>query len=98
MRILWLEDARDDLAAIRRFIRRDNPTAARKVAQRLMAATVILVENPRAGRPGRWQGTRELVIAGTPYIAPYRVRAGAIEILRVFHGAQEWPEKPSEEG
>ena len=67
------------------------------MAARIMAAVAVLGENPRVGRPGRWTGTRELVITGTPYIAPYRVRAGAIEILRVFHGAQEWPEKPSEE-
>lgn len=70
MQIFWLEDARDDLAAIRRCIRRDSPEAARNVAQRIVAATVILAENPRAGGPGRWSGTRELVIPGTPCIAP----------------------------
>ena len=32
-------------------------------------------------RPGRIDGTRELVITGTSYILPYRVRHDAIEIL-----------------
>ncbi len=45
------------------------------------------------GRAGRVPGTRELLIPGTPYIIPYRVRAGAVEILRVFHAARRWPER-----
>jgi toxin ParE1/3/4 len=43
------------------------------------------------GRPGRVPGTREFVIARTPYVVPYRVRGDAIEILRVYHGARLWP-------
>jgi len=40
------------------------------------------------------RGTRrELVVAGTPYILPYRVRGEAVEILRVFDAAGKWPEK-----
>jgi hypothetical protein len=31
----------------------------------------------------------ELVIPGTPYVVPYRVRAGEIEVLRVFHAARK---------
>jgi toxin ParE1/3/4 len=50
---------------------------------------------PHRGRPGRWPGTRELVIPRTPYIVPYRVQGDLIEILRVFHGARRWPEEPS---
>lgn len=71
MRIFWLKDARDDFAAICRCIRRDSPEAARNVAQRIVAATMILAENPRAGEPGRWSGTCELVSTGAPHIAPY---------------------------
>jgi toxin ParE1/3/4 len=91
MRIVWLEDARDDLTAIRRHIGRDDPAAARRVAARIVTAAASLAAAPHRGRPGRWVGTRELVVTGTPYLAPYRVRAGVIEILRVFHGAREWP-------
>jgi toxin ParE1/3/4 len=46
------------------------------------------------GRPGRWPGTRELIIPGTPYIVPYRVKGPVVEILRVFHGARRWPDEP----
>jgi toxin ParE1/3/4 len=38
-------------------------------------------------------GTRELVVTGTPYIVPYRVQDGEIQILRVYHGARRWPER-----
>jgi toxin ParE1/3/4 len=96
MRVVWLEDARDDLSAIRRYIGRDNPAAARRVAARITATVARLADTPHLGRPGRWAGTREIVITGTPYLAPYRVKGGMIEVLRVFHGAQEWPEQPDD--
>jgi toxin ParE1/3/4 len=34
--------------------------------------------------------TRELVVAGTPWVVVYRVK-NRVEILRVLHGAQSWP-------
>lgn len=46
------------------------------------------------GRPGRKQGTRELVISRTPFIVVYRLKAKRIELLRVLHGSQQWPETP----
>ena len=94
MRIVWLEAARDDLRAIRRYISRDNPAAAKRVATRIVAATAGLQKNPNLGRPGRWSETRELVIPGSRYILPYRLRGQTIEILRVLHGAQDWPDLP----
>jgi len=42
---------------------------------------------PAVGRAGRTPNTRELVIVGTPYILPYRVRAETVEMLRVLRGA-----------
>jgi toxin ParE1/3/4 len=35
-------------------------------------------------------GTRELVVAGTPYIIPYRLRRDRLELLAVLHGRQKW--------
>jgi toxin ParE1/3/4 len=43
------------------------------------------------GRPGRVAGTRELVVSGTPYIIPYRVAGTYVDILAVFHAAQNRP-------
>jgi plasmid stabilization system protein ParE len=56
-----------------------------------------VAEFPQMGRSGRIEGTRELVISGTPYIAAYRIDGDAVRILRVLHGAQQWPDEIGEE-
>ena len=93
MQITWHRRARQDLQAVREYITAANPEAARQVAQRILQAVGLLVEQPGLGRPGRVLETRELVIAGTPYIAAYRVVDDTIVILRVLHGARQWPER-----
>ena len=91
MEIIWLRRAVNDLAALRRYIGQDNPDAAYRISVRLVDAVARLAQNPAMGRPGRVPGTRELVFPGTPYIVPYRVRGGKLEILRVLHATQRWP-------
>jgi plasmid stabilization system protein ParE len=49
--------------------------------------------NPEIGRRGRAPGTRELVISQTPFLVAYRVHNETIEVLRVLHGAQRWPDR-----
>jgi toxin ParE1/3/4 len=94
MRIVWSPEAIDDLASLRAYIAEDNPAAARRVALRVsQAVEENLPANPRIGRPGRVPGTRELVVTGTPFIVPYRVRDRTIQVLRVYHGARRWPER-----
>jgi len=90
MTILWMPKARTHLIAIRSYIASDNPQAADRMAIRIRAAIAFLAEHPHIGRVGQWAGTRELVISGTPYIAPYRVNGQVIEILAIFHGRQDW--------
>jgi len=62
------------------------------VDERIVAAARRLVDFPASGRVGRIAGTRELVINGTPYVAAYAVTQSAVRILRVLHGAREWPD------
>jgi plasmid stabilization system protein ParE len=52
-----------------------------------------LTDYPELGRRGRVQGTRELVIARTPFVVPYRVNRNDIIVLRVLHGARRWPRR-----
>jgi plasmid stabilization system protein ParE len=55
------------------------------------AAVAMLAEQPGLGRPGRVPGTRELIVAKTRYLVPYRVRGGTVEVLRVFHTSRRLP-------
>jgi toxin ParE1/3/4 len=89
----WTRSALADLEAIADFIGRDNPDAARRLIVRIVGAVETLREHPHLGRPGRIAGTRELVVADTPYVVPYRVAAGDVQILTVFHGPRRWPDK-----
>jgi plasmid stabilization system protein ParE len=50
-----------------------------------------LAEHPAMGRPGRIEGTRELVLADIPCIVPYRVTRETVDVLTVMHTAQQWP-------
>lgn len=92
MRILWRAKAIRQLGAIEAFIERDNPAAARSMQRRISTAVAVLAEHPHVGRPGRVDGTRELVIAGTPHLVAYAVIGESVWILAVLHGAQKWPE------
>jgi toxin ParE1/3/4 len=91
MPLIWRSQALTDLRAVRDYIARDDPGAANGIAQRIRQAVMQLETFPQQGRPGRRQGTRELIVSDTPYIVVYRVRAGTIRILRIMHGRQRWP-------
>jgi addiction module RelE/StbE family toxin len=91
MLVRWTTPAADDLRRIARYIRRDNPTAARNVSATIFAAGNSLNNSPERGRKGRISGTRELVFPGWPYILVYQSTAEAVEVLRIYHGAQDWP-------
>jgi toxin ParE1/3/4 len=90
---VWSPEAMEDLAALRAYIEKDDPAAARRVALHIVESIeTLLCDHPELGRSGRVPGTRELVIPRTPFIVPYRVVGNTIQILRVFHGARRWPE------
>jgi len=91
--VRWLAKALRNLDDEAEHISGENPAAAEALIQRIHEAVSRLQTNPAMGRPGRIHGTRELVVPGTPYIIPYRVRPrlNRIEILRVFHASRHLP-------
>jgi len=93
VRLHWTKRAIRDLSEARFYVAQDNPVAAKKLAARIIKATERLKETPNMGRKGRLRGTRELVIPNTPYFIPYRIHAGRVELLRVYHGARLYPPK-----
>jgi toxin ParE1/3/4 len=91
--VVWSPRAIGHLADLRAYIARENPGAAAHTAGTLLAAVDRLAALPNLGRPGRVSGTRELVVPGTRYLIPYRVRGERLEIIAVFHGRQRWPRR-----
>jgi len=90
MRIVWSRHAIANLIHLRQFIAHDRPQAAAAVAAKILNSIEHLSRQPSVGRPGRFAGTRERVVAGTSYLVPYRIRGGSLEIIAVFHGRRKW--------
>lgn len=91
MRVRYTKLALADIGEAKAYIARDDPAAAARAIGRVRAAVANLAEHPEFGRPGRIQGTRELVVPRTPFVVPYRLVDGAIEVLAVIHGRRAWP-------
>jgi toxin ParE1/3/4 len=70
----------------------DNPRVAAVLDQRVVSHAIRLIDFPYSGRNEVVTGTRELLIPRTPYLAVYSVSADTVLVLRVLHGAQQWPD------
>jgi toxin ParE1/3/4 len=86
----WTEYARADLMAIVDYISDDSPDAAQRVKDDIETRSEQLTDFPKTGRPGRVEGTRELVIMAN-YLLVYQEDTFTVKILRVLHAAQQWP-------
>jgi toxin ParE1/3/4 len=96
LRLEWAIFAQADRTAIFDYIEADSPKAAIAVDERIREQVETLARFPQSGRPGRIEGTRELVISRTPYIVAYRITGKTVRILRVLHGSRRWPDDMSE--
>jgi plasmid stabilization system protein ParE len=89
------EIANDDLAALVRFIARDNPPAAERFGSELLEKLKLLQEQPLLGRvvPERANPNLREIIQ-RPYRIVYRVseQHKTVEVLRFWHGARGEPE------
>ena len=94
--VAWTREALDDIKEQIAFIARDNPAAARRVADRIQAAGTALGDMA-TGRPGRVTGTYEKSVSRLPYIIAYELLpiAGreSVVILRVIHTSRDWPDE-----
>ncbi|WP_049736363.1 type II toxin-antitoxin system RelE/ParE family toxin [Rhizobium ecuadorense] len=93
MKLVWRAKAASDRKRAIQFIADQNVGAAISQLDEIERQTDLLIDQPEIGRPGRIDGTRELVISRTSFIVIYRVRQKLeqVEILRLVHGAQKWP-------
>jgi toxin ParE1/3/4 len=91
--IEWTEQATRQLDQAHDSIALSNSEeVAARITMQIVTTVQQLAAFPMSGRAGRVPGTRELVIAKTPFIAAYTIHKARIVILAVYHGAQRWPE------
>ena len=86
----WKAPAIADLLAIVDYISDDNPDAALALMDEIQSKVAQLPAHPKRCRPGRVEGTRELVVRPN-YIVVYTETAAVVTVLRVLHAAQMWP-------
>lgn len=86
----WKAPAVADLMAIFDYISDDNPDAALALMEEIQGKVAQIPAHPKRCRPGRVEGTRELIVRPN-YIVVYTETAAAISVLRVLHAAQMWP-------
>lgn len=93
MKLVWLPTARRERESQIAYIGEQNPAAAIEIGATIFRAVENLLEFPQMGRLGRVRGIRELVVSGTPFLVVYRLQPDSVYILRLLHGAQNWPDR-----
>jgi len=89
--IRWTAAAAADLQHINDYLKEHHPHYRQPTVRKLYNAIRSLKLSPNRGRPGREDGTREILFPPLPYVAVYRVKEETIEVLRICHGAQNRP-------
>ena len=90
MKLVYTDEAIDDLKRLREFIAVHNPLAAARVATELVSKIELLPDCPKMGTPVEMapvpDSVRDMVFG--KYVVRYSVHASAIIILRVWHGLE----------
>lgn len=91
--IRYLKTAESDLYEIFDYIKRDNPSAASALLEKIDEAINRLATNPYLGRTSKDirlknKGYRMLVIE--KYLVFYIVKSKTIQIRRILHGARKY--------
>lgn len=92
MKIFWTRLALKDLDHVWNYISEDNSQAADAMLEKIEKSVKALLSYHNLGRIGRLKGTRELIVAGSSYVVPYRVKNDQIQILAILHASRRWPE------
>jgi toxin ParE1/3/4 len=88
MRIRWTPPAAADLQHISDYLKAHNPQYREPTMRKTYEKIQGLKHAPHVGRPGRIEGTRELLFLPMPYVVVYRVHDDAIEVWRIWHTSQ----------
>lgn len=87
MKLVYTDDAIEDLQCLREFIAAHNPSAAGRIATELVSKIELLPDFPRIGTPVEMapvpDSIRDMVFG--KYVVRYSVHLSTIIILRVWH-------------
>ena len=83
MKVVWTDEAKAHLTGIHEFIKHDAPFYATQTVDKLTRRVDQLIDHPRSGRVVPKYGDENLI---------YRIRPDRIDIVAVFHGAQQLPD------
>jgi plasmid stabilization system protein ParE len=90
VKLVYTDEAIDDLKRLREFIEVHNPSAAAKIAAELVSKIELLPDFPKMGTPVEIapvpDSVRDMVFG--KYVVRYSLHASAIIILRVWHGLE----------
>lgn len=90
MKLVYTDEAIDDLKRLREFIAVHNPSAAARIATELVGKIELLPDFPKMGTPVEMapvpESVRDMVFG--KYVVRYSLHASALIILRVWHGLE----------
>ncbi|WP_394423933.1 type II toxin-antitoxin system RelE/ParE family toxin [Vreelandella stevensii] len=90
MKLVYTDEAIDDLKRLREFVAVHNPSAAARIATELVGKIELLPDFPRMGTPVEMAPVPDTIrdMVFEKYVVRYSVHASAIIILRVWHGLE----------
>ena len=91
MQLRWTPAAVADLEHISDYLKEHHPRYRQPTIRKLYESVVSLKKRPERGRIGREEGTREFLFSPLPYVVVYRLTEQSVEILRIYHTAQDRP-------
>lgn len=89
MKLVYTDEAIEDLKRLREFIAIHNPSAAGRIAAELVGKIDLLPDFPNLGTPVEMapDSVRDMVFG--KYVIRYSVHASVIIILRVWHKLED---------
>ena len=94
-KVIWDDEAIEELAQAVRYIASRDPVAARRIGEAILKKVGILASFPRFGRVYSKLDREEVrEIPFPPYRIIYQVKdsESSVRILKIWHGAQQEPE------
>jgi plasmid stabilization system protein ParE len=88
-RVAWRTKALADLEAIHTWLLGFENADADRAVLRIRAAADSLARLGDIGRPSRIEGLREFSVRNAPYVLAYQLNGDEVDILAVYHTAQD---------